>query len=1358
MNFINNGPWSSTASITVPQKLAKVTNFNTRNEQGNLTAYSWDAVANAVRYEVQRRPSDLSGPFTGATVTFLAEGFSTTTSTDSHQWRVRACDSNNFCGDWSRGLDKGQLSSKGPVTNASVSVNADGNVVVDFGSLRSNINYRISRCDSDCDFDDPDTNTFVEFPKSYRRGEHALWQPTILYLPHIDETAITTTSQIYNYLWRIRTNTNLFDLNNIESVPGPPAYIYFAKPTGITLTVDNQVVNEVGEKTVTVRAQVEGTPYLLDQTVALSVSGAGVAGSVDFAAVSDFNMVIPANETIATATFTLNPVDDEILETTETITVAGTVVGTAANFVTPATFELTDNDPTTLTFTVDTDPSTTSLQSIINESNGTQQILVTVTANSYSGVARVIELQFGGTSTLGIDYIIPKVAVVVIHAGSTKGSTLLDLGLIRDRNIEDGETIIISGTPESAEGLTLTPAAPINILDGILPPIFTNAANFATPITVVENTATTTSVGGTDFFATTGSGTVNLMLGGTDGARFAITSDGTLTFNDPPDFEMPRGMALSGTNTNDYALTVTAMNSVGSAASGAITVTVTDENEAPVLDAIPMPTFTEYSEGTFTITATDEDAGQMLTFTLTGEAHGATIATGGGFNWTPGEDDGGVERMFTVTVTDSGTPPMRATGAFNIIAMELPNRAPTGAVITAATTVTVPNTLTLEAAATDPDTGDVLTYTWAITTTDGGTIAPMTGASVTYTPAAVTSITTVTVTVTVSDAATPPLTTTATHTITVNPPVAAGTAPAFTNMAMFTTAIEVAENQTAVGAPNFFVAPGSAPVNLMLGGTDASFFAITNDGTLTFNDPPNFEMPRGMALSGTNTNDYALTVTATNSTGSAASGAITVTVTDENEAPVLDAIPMPGFTEHTAGGFTITATDVDDGQMLTFTLTGEAHGATIASTGEFNWTPGEADGVARMFTVTVTDNGTPMMMARTTFSITVEADTAPAFASDASIPDQSYIINQKIEPLTLPEATGGNGAITYTLTPAIPGLSLDSSTGVGVLSGTPTTAAPAVMYTYTAADGDGNMAADDAATLTFSITVTAAGVDIAPTFGGATIDDQSYTQGTEITSLTLPAATGGNGTITYTLTPPAGLTFNAATRELTGTPTTVAGATDYTYTATDADDNNAADDTATLTFSITVTAAGVDIAPTFGGATIPDQSYTQGTEITSLTLPAATGGNGAITYTLTPAIPGLSLDSSTGVGVLSGTPTTAAATAMYTYTATDADDNNAADDTATLTFTITVSPMVTGIDDFTDRTFNIYPNPVSGSLTVERKGIAGDEISIHDFTGKRIQVPVREQSPGKVVLDVSGLAGGMYLVRVSGNVSSVIIR
>ncbi len=44
------------------------------------------------------------------------------------------------------------------------------------------------------------------------------------------------------------------------------------------------------------------------------------------------------------------------------------------------------------------------------------------------------------------------------------------------------------------------------------------------------------------------------------------------------------------------------------------------------------------------------------------------------------------------------------------------------------------------------------------------------------------------------------------------------------------------------------------------------------------------------------------------------------------------------------------------------------------------------------------------------------------------------------------------------------------------------------------------------------------------------------------------------------------------------------------------------------------------------------------------------------------------------------------------------------------------------------------------SLTVERKR-AGMKIRIYDFTGRHI--PVREQGPKKVVLDISGLPGGI---------------
>ncbi|KKZ14114.1 MAG: hypothetical protein TQ37_02115, partial [Candidatus Synechococcus spongiarum 15L] len=62
-----------------------------------------------------------------------------------------------------------------------------------------------------------------------------------------------------------------------------------------------------------------------------------------------------------------------------------------------------------------------------------------------------------------------------------------------------------------------------------------------------------------------------------------------------------------------------------------------------------------------------------------------------------------------------------------------------------------------------------------------------------------------------------------------------------------------------------------------------------------------------------------------------------------------------------------------------------------------------------------------------------------------------------------------------------------------------------------------------------------------------------------------------------------------------------------------------------------------DLRPTFGDITVGDQSYTQGMQIAPLTLPEGTGGNGPLTYALTPALPdGLMLDMSTRY--LSGTP------------------------------------------------------------------------------------------------------------------------
>ena len=301
------------------------------------------------------------------------------------------------------------------------------------------------------------------------------------------------------------------------------------------------------------------------------------------------------------------------------------------------------------------------------------------------------------------------------------------------------------------------------------------------------------------------------------------------------------------------------------------------------------------------------------------------------------------------------------------------------------------------------------------------------------------------------------------------------------------------------------------------------------------------------------------------------------------------------------------------------------------------------------YTITAVDaNGD---IATLEFTITVEeADNQPSFGT-AAIPDQEYRAESNIEPLTLPVATGGDGALSYMVTPALPG-GLAFNAATRVLSGAPTTASAARRYTLTATDEDG-----DTATLTFAISVV---TDNQPSFGAATIPDQEYRTENDIEPLTLPVATGGDGALSYMVTPalPGGLAFDAATRVLSGAPTTVSAARRYALTATDEDGDNA-----TLTFVITVEA---DSQPSFGAATIRDQEYRAESDIEPLTLPVATGGDGALSYMVTPALPGgLAFDAATRI--LSGAPTTVSAKRSYTLTAADEDG-----DTATLSFAITV--------------------------------------------------------------------------------------
>ena len=101
-------------------------------------------------------------------------------------------------------------------------------------------------------------------------------------------------------------------------------------------------------------------------------------------------------------------------------------------------------------------------------------------------------------------------------------------------------------------------------------------------------------------------------------------------------------------------------------------------------------------------------------------------------------------------------------------------------------------------------------------------------------------------------------------------------------------------------------------------------------------------------------------------------------------------------------------------------------------------------------------------------------------------------------------------------------------------------------------------------------------------FAGA-VEDQAYTAGTAISALVLPEATGGEGEVTYRVSDlPAGLSFDAATRTISGTPKPPPMGP--SRAPTPAQDSAGA--ATTLTFSITVNPALSfgDFFDLFGGA------------------------------------------------------------------------------------------------------------------------------------------------------------------------------
>ena len=213
---------------------------------------------------------------------------------------------------------------------------------------------------------------------------------------------------------------------------------------------------------------------------------------------------------------------------------------------------------------------------------------------------------------------------------------------------------------------------------------------------------------------------------------------------------------------------------------------------------------------------------------------------------------------------------------------------------------------------------------------------------------------------------------------------------------------------------------------------------------------------------------------------------------------------------------------------------------------------------------------------------------------------------------TLPAAKGGDGTYTYSMSGAPTGLTFTAASRN--LAGRVTAASQVKAHTltYGASDSQENISQS------ITMTIEAADVEFASTQANINLAFDTAIDHR------LPAATGGNGNITYTLSGlPTGLSFDDDTRDIEGTVSAAnqVGTHALTYTA------SSGGNSASQTFNLIVSASTLAWDSTQG-----NRSFTGiGSANISMTLPAASGGAGSITYTVTGLPTGLSFDDDTRV-------------------------------------------------------------------------------------------------------------------------------
>ena len=408
---------------------------------------------------------------------------------------------------------------------------------------------------------------------------------------------------------------------------------------------------------------------------------------------------------------------------------------------------------------------------------------------------------------------------------------------------------------------------------------------------------------------------------------------------------------------SSYTVTITSTGEFGSNNSRTFDIGVSGlGNSPPTVSAGDDQTVTEGNTVTLAGTASDDDAGDALTYAWTHDsALDVTLANDTALSTTFTAPAVGSDTAVTFTLAVSDGTNAAVTDR---VTVTITDNAPPSADAGANQTVQEGATVTLSGTATDAD-DDALTYLWTHDSALDVTLANDTALSTTFTAPAVGSDTAVTFTLAVSDGTNAAVTDRVTVTITDNAPPSA----------------DAGANQT--------VQEG-ATVTLSGTATDADDDALTY--LWTHDSALDVTLANDTALSTTFTapavgSDTAVTFTlaVSDGTNAAVTDRVTVTITD-NAPPSADAGANQTVQEGATVTLSGTATDADDDALTYLWTHDSALDVTLANDTALSTTftaPAVGSDTAVTFTLAVSDGTNAAVTDRVTVTIT---DNAPPSA------------------------------------------------------------------------------------------------------------------------------------------------------------------------------------------------------------------------------------------------------------------------------------------------------------------------------------------------------------------------------------------